>query len=672
MASTTAPAAIPDPPNHPPAATDDTGGTGPAATPRPSLFAAVDPARPDGDDSGFLLPPSADGDTLLAQSPDGPSSDAFHDKPADPNNSTSSSTEGKETRVVRAWLLAGAERWRKGADARNKALDIRKAQAQALQIKRAETVNRSEKIVGGNTSTDSKTDSGKSSSSKTSGGSSGQGGTGRSGSGGSGGGRSGGSSRGPAGGGSGGGAGRGQSGTQRKDTKNANGGSGSGGKGWKDNAAHKSAGGGKDVKNRSAGSGGGKGSHVEHKTARETPPARAPKTDKTPAAPKPAKTDTTTKTTKADKAAPPASSSGADKSASSRTPKAGKETDTCGKASGIDLTKRKEAKDTDGKTTPPTSPTPAGSDKNPGAKGGTKTPPTLKKDPKDSKTLPHTPKPGPGAGKPGTGRPSINTQPTREAGYRDGTRIGKAEAHVRAYKDGLLDGRSDIKQAADREKGRLDKAREQRKQPPTTNRPAPAVPPQPAIPPKPTTPPATPDPRTILMKPKETPVATETTPPSGPVPIPVKNTNASHLELGTGADRQFISRGEVRNLAGHQHNLTGRKDTLLKIAERAKVYEAHAQEQTKKITNYLEQARSSKVKGGEKVIAELAKLEEASRLQEAKAREVVKRAERSADACTAVSANLNVRYADIYRAAADSPDGPAEFNYYRDLGYAHA
>lgn len=657
MASTTAPAAIPDPPNHPPATPADPTQ---APTPRPSLFAAVDPARPTGDDDGFLLPPTTAGDdTLLMQTPDGPSSDAFHDKPGDPNSSTGSDSGGQENGVVRAWLLAGAERWRKGADARNKALDIRKAKAQALQIKRAETVNRSEKIVGGNTSTGSRTDSGKSSSSKTSGGgTSGQGGTGRSGSGGSGGGRSGGSSRGPAGGsgsGSGGGAGRGPSGTQRKDTKNTNGGSGSGsgGKSWKDNASHKSAGGGKDVKNRSAGSGGGKGSHVEHKTARETPPdrTRTPKTDKNPSAgPKTAKNDTTT-TTKSDKAAPPTSSSGAGKT-DSTTPKAaktGKETDTCGTASGIDLTKTKKSKTADGKTAPPNSPTPDGPVKNPDTKGGTK--------------------PGTDAGKPGPGGPSLNTQPAREAGYRDGTRIGKAEAHVRAYTDGVRDGRNDIRKAADRDKARLDKAREQRKQPTT---PPPAIPPKPNHPPKPTAPPTTPDPRTILMKPKETPVATQTPQPTGPVPIQVTSSSPAYLALGAGSDRTYIRRGEVRNLAGHQHRLAGRKDTVTKIAERAKVYEAHAQQQTKKITHYLEQARSSKVKGGEKVIAELAKLEEASKIQEAKAREVVKRAERSADACAAVSANLEVRYGDVYRVAANSAEGPAEFNYYRDLGYVNA
>jgi hypothetical protein len=659
MASHTVPAAIPDPPNEPPA----TGIPNLPGGPRTSLFAAVDPARPDddshGDSGAFHLNPTngqAD-DTLLTDPDTSPSSDAFHNTQNNPDAPTSSGNSGKEeTRIWRAWLLAGAERWRKGADARNKTLDIKKAKAQALQIKRAETVNRSEKIMGGNTATGSNNNSGKSSSTKTSnsgsgGASKGQGGTGRSGSG---------------------AAGRGSSGAHHKDTK----GSGSGGKGWKDKATHGSTGSGK---------GGGKGAHVEHKTARETPPERSPRTSKTDKGsttpPKSSKNDTPGTTTKTDKTTTSGSSGsggragGGKADGTTKTPKAQQDTTTCGGASGLDLTKDKKNKTktadsgTPGKT--PAGTKTADAAKNPDTKGGTKNNPQqsataapAQPDPKKTKTDPKTdPKTAPAV------RTVIDTKASREAGYRDGTRAGKVIAHAGAYKDGVKDGYRDTHDAAAKDKQRLDKAHADRKTPQTPAAPAPPVPPKPTIPPKPTSPPPKPDPRTLLMKPKETPVATQTATPAAP--IQVKNADATHLELAGGADRQFISRGEVRNLAGHQHNLAGRKDNLTKIAERAKTYQAHAQQQTKNITQLLEQAKSSKVKGGEKVIAELAKLEEASKLQEAKASEVVKRAERSADACTAVSANLEVRYGDIYRAAADSADGPAELNYYRDRGYAN-
>jgi hypothetical protein len=573
-------------------------------------------------------------------------------------------------------MLAGAERWRKGADARNKALDIRKAQAQALQIKRAETVNRSEKIVGGNTSTGSRTDAGKSSSSKTSNSSpKGNSGTGGTGSGGGGGGRSGGSSRGPAGGGSGGGAGRGQSGTQRKDTKdtkNANGGSGSGagGKGWKDNATHKSAGGGKDVKNGPAG-GGGKGSHVEHKTARETPPARTPKADKTPAAPKPTKTDTTTRTTKTDKAGPPAGSPGADKN-TSRTPKAGKETDTCGKASGIDLTKGKKSKGADGKTTPPSSPTPDGTAKAPDAKGGgTKTPPTLKK---DSQGRPDTPK---RPGKPGSGGPSVNTQPSREAGHRDGIRLGKAVSHAEAYKDGLRDGYRDTRTVAAQEKDRLDKAHAARKTPPP---PAPAVPPKPTAPPKPTVPPkpaappktAPPTPATTTKPDLTKPDRDKPTPKDQPMtatPVQVKSINANTLELGNGAARPTINRGEVRTLRNYQNRLKDKTDIMNQVAETTRVLEQHAIEQAKKVINLVELAKG--VRGGDKLNAALAKLEEAAKTQAAQAAAINQRATRAADACTALSANVETRYGDMYKAVVNSPETvPAELAYYQEMSNA--
>lgn len=664
MASDTVPASsgAPEPPAHAPT----NGIPQPAAAGGGWLagaLAAVDPARPTFD----LTPQTAadgqhSGASMLGS---GGSSADFHDggTPAADGGTNSTSAGGQDKGVLRAFAHAAIERWRQGGQARLKALDIQKEKAKALQVKeaRTSTVNRSEKLVGGTTGTNTSNNASKGSDTKTSavkkdhasgGKTNGSGAGGRSG---------------PAG--QGGGAGRGNgsagSGTGKQnaghtDTKNAPGKGGTGATGSKNGPAGSSgsnSGAGKAGPQGNAGKPGKDGKTPagggSNGPAGSTSPAKQPgatgKDNKPPAKTLPKDTTAERPWEKTTKTSDPKKTPGTPGGPGGPGGGAGTNTGP-------------------GKTPTPGRDKPINLEKNPDTKGGDKTttkPGTGSTDPKKApesgKTDPkQTSAPG------GT---TVNTQSAREAGYRDGTRIGRVEAKVGAWRDGVADGRSDIKEAAAKEKERLDKARQQRKQtPPAAPTPTPTpVPPKPTIPPKPSTPPPPPDPRTILMKPKETPV---TAPPA--TPVQVKNTNPTHLELGGGADRQFISRGEVRNLAGHQRNLAGRKDTLTKIAERAKAYQAHAQQQTKQITNYLEQARSAKKKGGEKVIAELARLEEASKLQEAKAAEVVKRAVRAADSCSAVSANLDVRYAGIYRAAADSPDGPAELNYYRDLGYAHA
>jgi hypothetical protein len=669
MASHTAPAAIPDPPNHPP---DTPATTGTPGRPFGSLLAAVDPARRSDDeahDGGFNLHPTgASDDTLVLPNSgaDSPSSDAFHNDSTDPDNPGKNSSK-QETGVVRAWLLAGAERWRKGADARNKALDIRKAKAQALQIKRAETVNRSEKIVGGNTAsgtnTQAKSDKSTGSSTKSNNAGSGAKGStgGGRGTGASGNGTSGGAGRS----GSGAGGGRGSSGSGGSH----GGGTGSGGSG---------KGHGKTDHAKTPGSaGGGKtpGGGKDGSSGRQGGTGKAGKDN----------TSTSTGNGSSGGGSGGGAGRGGGKDTSPKT------TTTCGDGTGIDMVKGKKPKDPTAKDTsarkdaPKTAPgspapaktppgggsgggsgggagtgkTPAAGDKpadpkkNPDTKGGAKTPDKpatpadLKKTPeKTPKTPTRTPP------------PRVDTQPAREAGYRDGTRIGRAEAKAHAYVDGVRDGRTDIKDAAALEKDRQDKARADRKPTPAPSPAAKPVPPKPTHPPKPTTPPAA----------KDDPM----TKPAPATPIKVTSTSPTHLELGAGADRTTIPRGEVRNLAGHQKRLADRHGNLTRIAERGKTYEAHAADQTKQITRLLEQAKSAKTKGGEKLIAELAKLAEASKLQEDAAREVHKRAVRGADACQAVSANAGTRYGDIYKAAADSADGPAEFNYYRDLGFTHA
>lgn len=654
MASHTVPAAVPPPPSEPPNASAGTTAEAPGPSPLGSLFAAVDPARATEDTSaGFQLTPTTGQDTDILpdlEAPAGTSSASFHDD-NDPANSDTGSgkTSKQETRVMRAWLLAGAERWRKGADARNKALDIKKAKAQARQIKTVETVNRSEKFVGGSTNTGTKTDSGKSLSSKNSGNGSSRGGKNTSGGGNSGAGK---------------GPGSGATG-QRNGPSGASGGGGRGPAG----ANHTRTGvGGATPKQNGGTSKDDKGTKTSKKDSGNNPPGGS----KTPAGSGNASGGGAGKpgpkgpSGNAGKDAP-AKQGGTGSDGSRRSPEKvhspGSQSGRPWKDKPTTSDTKPSPKGTDGpadlKKKPKNGPDPSGKD--------ALTSPTSKNkpnaDPAGKDTLGKTDKPNP-PNKPapgsGGGKPRINTKDSREAGYRDGTRIARVEAHVHAYRDGVRDGRTDIKEAAAEDKARLDKAHADRKKQRTQ---AP-VPPKPVYPPKPTQPPAPP-------ASKDEPVTkTDTSAPTNPSPIQVTSTTPTHINLGTGADRPSISRGEVRNLAGHQKRLADRAETLARIAERARAYEAHAVNQTKKVTQLLEQAKGKE--GGEKLVAELSRLEESAKAQEGKAREVVKRAARAIDACQAVSANVEVRYGDIYRAAADSPDGPAELNYYRDLGYAHA
>src|SRR4051794_11702527 len=113
MASDTAPAAVPFP-GDPSRDTADTSAPGGFA----GLFAPVAPARTE--PLHFDLNPGHDdtADTELANA----SSADFGDSTDDSSKTSDGKDSGKEQGIVRAWLLAGAERWRKGADTRNKRL----------------------------------------------------------------------------------------------------------------------------------------------------------------------------------------------------------------------------------------------------------------------------------------------------------------------------------------------------------------------------------------------------------------------------------------------------------------------------------------------------------------------------------------------------------------------
>lgn len=647
MASDTVPAAVPGP-NDPPHSTAPTAPQG-GAQQQPGglagLLAPVQPTR----SAAFTLTPDQTPATPHDETVAGASSGAFNhtENPDNTGKNTKHGSGGKQERsVVRAWLLAGAERWRKGADARNKALDIKKAKAQARQVKENVTVNRAEKIVGGstNSNTGNNSNSGKSSNNKTSKKDSGgrsntgganKGGTGRGPGGSSGaknnsGGASGGG-RSNGGGGSGGGSGRdGSSGGKgstdrsskdRTPTRKQQPSTGDKGSGGEKHSLKKTDSGGKP---NSGGGAAGTG-----KAGPQGPSGKPGKDSPAQKAPKPSKTDTASGKTSTD-------TTGSDK-----TSKDGKKpTGSVDRPAG----NTKPGKDPDKTDRGPQSANKPGPDKS-SDKGTDRNPGEGKHKGKDGAA---DTKPNTGTGTAPT--PRIDLQKSRETGYRDGTRAAKVVAHAHAWRDGARDGYRDTTQAADREKTRLDKAHADRKNARTQAEDQPVT-------------------ETASSADYQQPVPPKPEHAPGPQPVQVTGTDATHIHLGDHADRSSISRGEVRTLRRFQQRLESKTDRMTQVAEASRTLEHHAKEQLKKVTELLEQARG--IEGGEKLVAALTRLGEAAQVQVDKAAEVHKRATRGQEACKTLSANTETRYGGIYQAVVDSPEtSPAEMNYYREMSHA--
>lgn len=575
MAADAAPAAVPDP--H-----DRTGNARPEG-PQPGLLASalapVAPARP----AAFTLDAAAAGQPETA-AVSGASSAAYH-----PNDGTSPGASGAGTgrsgstqpqSVIKAWLLAGAERWRKGAGENIKRLEVAKARAMAQQVKESRQVSEKRVINSGPAAP--------------SGGASGGGKTG-----------------------------------------------GAGGKGLDRKASSTDSG----PKNSSGPSRTPAGAPTGKAAAARTPGREQQAGGKPGAA----------GGRGADKPAKPAATGGrtggtgsTSGGQSGRTSSGGKQHDTGGKKPGlVDLVKNRRkapAADTTGKGSGA-----KGIDGKPGKDHSPQHKPVKPTGPDAPKT-PDTKKPGkqtkdqPGkagptskdhpASKDAAGKP-FTTRESRITGYRDGTRAAKTTAHIKAYRDGIKDGWTDVAEAAQREKTRLERTHEARKQARTEEKPVPGTPSS----------------------------ADYHQPPAGPQPIGVKNIDASHLHLGDGAARESLTRGEVRSLKSFERRLTARSASLTKVAEETRGLTAHADAQAAKATRLAEDARS--VKGGDKLLSSLAKLEEAAKVQAARADEVHKRAVRAADACKAVLANVETRYGALYQAVVDSPEtAPAETHFY--------
>lgn len=149
-----------------------------------------------------------------------------------------------------------------------------------------------------------------------------------------------------------------------------------------------------------------------------------------------------------------------------------------------------------------------------------------------------------------------------------------------------------------------------------------------------------------------------------PAPIPVKEVTSTHVVLGDGADRASMPRSEVRSLKGYERRLETRTTVLAKRAEQTRGLKAHADQQAQQATRLLEAARG--VKGGDKLVGTLTKLQEAAQVQAGQAEEIHKRSVRAAENCRTVLSTVKTRYGGMYQAVVDSPETePAEFAFYK-------
>ena len=149
-----------------------------------------------------------------------------------------------------------------------------------------------------------------------------------------------------------------------------------------------------------------------------------------------------------------------------------------------------------------------------------------------------------------------------------------------------------------------------------------------------------------------------------PPPISVIHIDATHLELGSGAARQHISRGEVRNLKQYERHLADKTWAMNTAADTTRTLKAHADAQHKRATYLLEAAKT--IEGGDRLITALTKLQDAANDQAIKAEELHKRTIRAAEACSVLTSNVATRYGDMYRAVVNSPlTVPAELRFYK-------
>jgi hypothetical protein len=559
------------------------------------MVSAVEPAR-----ANFDIVPTpgtggqADaGDGVLDRSAPGMSSASFRDTDQAATNDPSGEKRKAQGSIWKAWLLAGAQRWAKGGGTANKRLDLQKAQAQNHQVKETRTT-----VMGsGGLPVRNSVGSGgaaKGNDRKPSLNSPGKGPTNSTGNGS-------------------GGDGRGGSGGGRGGTSGSHGGPGSkggngqqpGGPGSKGGNGQQPGGHGKDT--------GPKGSDSSRKNATGTGPSGDTRGSGT-------------------------SGKGGAGKTSGHDAKGG-----AGGASGKQGSTGKDgAAGKDGKAGGSGASGGSGSSGGSGAGGGKNS--ADKSGPTRKDAHGH-----------GTHQADTRTplQKSREIGHKDGGTVRNIVDHVKAYKDGAVDGYVDKRDENAKEHDRLDKAHTQHK----TRTGAKTAEQGPLK--------ATVNGQQVTITddnaPMEDPLMAK------PTPIQAQDIDAKTITLGDGFLKNTVSRGELRTFKQYEGRLEARITGLAKVADATKGLAAQARSQATECQQLAEQAKG--VKGGEKLVGSLNKLAEQAKAQADEADEVNKKATKAHDFAKAVLSNIQTRYAPLYQAVVDSDETkPAELKFYADRG----
>lgn len=254
-------------------------------------------------------------------------------------------------------------------------------------------------------------------------------------------------------------------------------------------------------------------------------------------------------------------------------------------------------------------------------------------------------KSGTAGGGSGHGQKSDTRTPlekSREIGHKDGGAVRNVIDHVKAYKDGTVDGYRDKSEENAKEHDRLDKAHTSHKK--KADQPKAGKP----------------------TEQEDDGVSTDVK------PLTIKHIDANALTLGTDGARGTVSRRELRNFKQYERKLEDKETVLQKIAEACKQLEKQAEDEAQGCQDLAEQAKS--VEGGEKVLATLNRLTEVAKSQAAEAAELARCTRRAAEMCKVVLTNIQTRYAPLYKAVVDSDETkPAELRFYNDKGsYAPA
>ncbi|MGW1814125.1 hypothetical protein ACWCQM_11265 [Streptomyces sp. NPDC002125] len=250
-------------------------------------------------------------------------------------------------------------------------------------------------------------------------------------------------------------------------------------------------------------------------------------------------------------------------------------------------------------------------------------------------------KPGASGGGNGSGKqPDTRTplEKSREIGHKDGGAVRNVIDHVKAYKDGTVDGYRDKAGENAKEHDRLDKAHTTHKK--KTEKADPAKGGKPA-------------------EQEDDGVSTDVK------PLTIKTIDANTLTLGTDGAKATVSRKELRNFKQYERKLEAKETVLQNIATACKQLEKQAEDEAKDCQDLAEQAKS--VKGGEKLLATLSRLAETAKSQAVEAAELAQRSRRAAEMCKVVLTNIQTRYAPLYKAVVDSDETkPAELRFYND------